>query len=131
VRDKLREGIEITMVTGEENGLLFCDREYLRMCLINLLVNSIQAIEDSGTITVEFGKEEGCSFISVTDTGKGISEEGVEQIFEPYYSTKKFGIGLGLTITKRLVEEHGGTIAMASKAGEKTVITIRVPYHEG
>jgi hypothetical protein len=131
VRDKLREGIEITMVAGEENGLLFCDREYLRMCLINLLLNSIQAIEDSGTITVEFGKEQGCSVISVTDTGKGISEEDVEQIFEPYYSTKKFGIGLGLTITKRLVEEHGGTITMASKAGENTVITIRVPYYEG
>ena len=85
----------------------------------------------SGTITVEFGKEQGCSVISVTDTGKGISEEDVEQIFEPYYSTKKFGIGLGLTITKRLVEEHGGTITMASKAGENTVITIRVPYYEG
>jgi hypothetical protein len=119
VRDKVRDG-----------GQLYCDVEYMRICIINLILNSIQAIEGAGAISVEFGRRDGFSYISVTDNGKGITEEEVEKIFEPYYSTKKYGIGLGLTITKRLIEEHGGTIAMESQAGQETVITIKVPYRE-
>ena len=69
------------------------------------------------------------SCISVTDDGKGISEQDIEEVFLPYYSTKKLGIGLGLTITKRFVEEHGGTISAASIVGEETVVTIRIPAH--
>jgi signal transduction histidine kinase len=130
LRDKMREGIEITMASGDGTQI-YCDLEYMRLCLINLLLNSIQAIDNSGSILVQFHKDDGFSYISITDNGKGIREDDSGKIFEPYYSTKKYGIGLGLTITKRLVEEHGGTISMESAVGEKTVITIRVPYHEG
>jgi signal transduction histidine kinase len=129
LKDKMREGIEIAMVSND-GAQLYCDVEYMRLCLINLLLNSIQAMENTGSILVRFGKDDGFSYVSVTDNGKGISEDAAGKIYEPYYSTKKYGIGLGLTITKRLVEEHGGTISMESAAGEKTVITIKVPYHE-
>jgi signal transduction histidine kinase len=130
LKDKLKDGVEIRTVS-RDGGQLYCDVEYMRMCLINLLLNSMQAIDEHGTITIEFGRENGFSSISVTDNGKGIEEAEIDKIFEPYYSTKKYGIGLGLTITKRLVEEHGGSISMQSTSGEKTVITLRVPYHEG
>ena len=130
LKDKLKDGVEIKMVSTD-GSQLYCDVEYMRMCLINLLLNSMQAVEEHGTITIEFGRENGFSSISVTDNGKGIEEAEIDKIFEPYYSTKKYGIGLGLTITKRLVEEHGGSISMQSTSGEKTVITLRVPYHEG
>jgi signal transduction histidine kinase len=129
VKDKLRDGIDITTV-AKDGGQLYADVEYLRICVINLLLNSIQAIESQGGILVEFGKDNGFSYISVADNGKGIGEDEIGKIYEPYYSTKKYGIGLGLTITKRLIEEHGGSISMESTAGQKTVITIRVPYHE-
>jgi signal transduction histidine kinase len=129
LKDKMREGIEIAMVS-KDGAQIYCDVEYMRLCLINLLLNSIQAMENTGTILVQFGKDDGFSYVSVTDNGKGILEDDFGKIFEPYYSTKKYGIGLGLTITKRLVEEHGGTISMESAAGEKTVVTIKVPYHE-
>jgi len=129
VKDKVRDGIDVRTVC-EDGGQIYCDPEYMRICVINLLLNSIQAIEDRGTILVECGRDDGFSYISVTDDGKGVAQDEVGKIFEPYYSTKKYGIGLGLTITKRLVEEHGGTISMDSSSGQKTVTTIRVPFHE-
>jgi signal transduction histidine kinase len=99
------------------------------MCLINLILNSAQAIEESGSIGVDFRGNGEIAFISVTDNGKGLETEEIQRIFEPYYSTKKLGIGIGLSITKRLVEEHGGAIAVESSVNGKTVITIQVPNH--
>ncbi len=129
VKDKVPEGIEIRTVC-RDGGRIHCDAEYMRICVINLLLNSIQAIEGTGTVVVECGNDNGLSYISVADDGKGITQDEAEKVFEPYYSTKKYGIGLGLTITKKLVEEHGGSISMESPAGQKTVTTIKVPFHE-
>jgi signal transduction histidine kinase len=127
VKDKIRDGIRIVTDYTEKNMRIYCDREYMRLCLINLILNSAQAIEEDGVVKVGFGTENGMSCIAVEDNGKGVQGEDLERIFEPYFSTKKMGIGLGLTITRRLVEEHGGTISAESTAGQKTVITIRVP----
>ena len=131
VADKIRDGIEIACERPEGDMQIYCDREYMRMCLTNLILNSAQAIEEKGRVTVTFASCDGAPSISVSDNGKGVEGENIEKIFEPYYSTKKLGIGLGLTITKRLVEEHAGTISAESVAGEKTVITIRLkaPAH--
>jgi len=130
VRDKIREGISVTYV-GPDGGMrVWCDREYMRICLINLILNSAQAIEERGSITVRFSEEDSSASISVIDNGKGVEGEDLERIFEPYYSTKKFGIGLGLAITRRFVEEHGGSIQAESTAGKGTTVTIRVPAHE-
>ena len=125
--DKIRDGIEIATRCADETMRIYCDREYMRMCLINLILNSAQAIEDKGRIVVTCcGRgRNGVAFRSriTARAWRG----SIDRIFEPYYSTKKLGIGLGLTITKRLVEEHGGTISAQSSAGENTVVTIRVP----
>jgi signal transduction histidine kinase len=129
LKDKIREGVEVT-VGMKDDAPIFCDREYMRICLINLILNSVQAIDDKGKVAVEFGRDDGFSSISVTDDGKGINKDDIDKIFEPYFSTKKLGIGLGLTITKRLVDEHGGTVTIESAMGEKTVITIKVPFSE-
>jgi signal transduction histidine kinase len=130
VRDKIREGISVTFVSLDEGMRVYCDREYMRICLINLILNSAQAIEDKGSITVRFGHEDSSASIAVSDNGKGVEGEDLERIFEPYYSTKKLGIGLGLAITRRFVEEHGGSISAESTAGRGTTVTIRVPAHE-
>jgi hypothetical protein len=129
VRDKVRDAIDIRTASPEDRMSIFCDRDYMRLCLINLILNSAQAIEDRGSITVRFDIENGMACIAVTDNGKGVEGEDMEKVFEPYYSTKKLGIGLGLTITKRLVEEHGGTISAESIPGERTTVTIKVPNH--
>jgi len=130
VRDKIREGISV-IYAGPDGGMrVYCDREYMRICLINLILNSAQAIEDKGSITVRFSEEDSSASISVIDNGKGVGGDDLERIFEPYYSTKKLGVGLGLAITRRFVEEHGGSIRAESAAGKGTTVTIRVPVRE-
>ena len=130
LKDKVRTGIDIVTVCDSNGRPIYCDREYMRLCLINLLLNAIQAIEDKGTVAIECGVEDSLSFISVKDSGAGIDPEDLEKIFEPYYSTKKLGVGLGLAVTKRFVEEHGGRVSVTSEKGKGTAITIRVPVHE-
>ena len=130
IRDKVRSGIQVTTSC---NGVdtIYCDREYIRLSLINLIVNAIQSIADSGQVRIECGEENGMVCLAVSDTGQGIPADELERIFEPYYSTKKLGIGLGLAITKRFVEEHGGTISAVSEVGKGTTMTIRLPRNEG
>jgi signal transduction histidine kinase len=130
LQDKIRKGISVGISPVEDGRPIYCDHACMRICLMNLLLNAVQAIEDKGDILVEHGNENGWSYISVTDNGGGIEPEVAERIFEPYYSTKKIGIGLGLSITKRFVEEHGGTITIETEAGKGTTMTVRVPFHE-
>lgn len=130
LKDKVRKEIDIEVIGREDGYFMYCDREYTRICLMNLVLNAVQAIEESGKVVIEYGREDGLSYISVTDTGPGIETEEVERVFEPYYSRKKLGIGLGLTITKRFVEEHGGTISVDSETGRGTTMKITVPHHE-
>ena len=131
LEERVRDGIEIKVIHEGNGKPVYCDRSYMRMCLTNLVLNSIQAIENKGEIVVEFRHSDALSQIFVRDSGKGIRPEEMKKIFEPYYSTKTFGVGLGLTITKRLVEEHGGKISVSSEVGKGTVTTIEVPAHEG
>ncbi|MBA4418648.1 MAG: hypothetical protein C0392_12185 [Syntrophus sp. (in: bacteria)] len=130
VKDKVKDGVVIKVAVNDGGQPMCCDREYMRICLLNLILNSVQAIEGKGEVGIGCSKEGVFSCISVADNGVGIEREEMEKIFEPYYSTKKFGMGLGLAITKRFVEAHGGTISIESKTGEGTMITIRVPDNE-
>ena len=130
LKDKVRTGVDISTACDSGGQPMYCDREYMRLCLINLLLNAIQAIDDKGTVAIECGREDSFSFISVTDSGAGIDPEDLDKIFEPYYSTKKLGVGLGLAVTKRFIEEHGGHISITSEVGKGTAIKIKVPSHE-
>ena len=108
IKDKVPNAIKITTSCRDGGDSMFCDREYTRICLINLIVNAVQAIRDEGNVHIECGRKDGFSYVSVADSGEGIERNEIDRIFEPYYSTKKLGIGIGLAITKRFVEEHGG-----------------------
>jgi len=130
IKDKIPGEIRInTIYRGNGEGI-YCDREYTRICLTNLIINAAQAIHGEGHIDIECGREDSFSFISVADNGEGIEHDEIDKIFEPYYSTKKFGIGIGLAITKRFIEEHGGSIGIESRRTKGTTITIRIPYYE-
>ncbi|MHB8111675.1 MAG: sensor histidine kinase [Syntrophorhabdaceae bacterium] len=130
IKDKVRSGIEIKVHHAGDEAAMWCDREYMRLAVINLIVNAIQSIKDSGQIDIDCGNEDGMSYLSVSDNGEGIPKGELDKIFEPYYSTKKLGIGLGLAITKRFVEEHSGIISAVSEPGKGTKMTIRLPRHE-
>jgi Amt family ammonium transporter len=112
------------------------DREQMKQVFLNLLLNAIQAMEQGGKLKVATalkhpapGTNRG-SFakISFQDTGKGIPEDVKGKVFEPFYSTKEGGIGLGLSIAQRIVEEHGGEIGLESSPGKGTVFYLTIPY---
>jgi signal transduction histidine kinase len=106
------------------------DPAQIQQVLLNLLLNGIQALDGKGQVRVELASEEDFAVIRVRDTGKGIAPERLANIFRPFYTTKGGGTGLGLSLSRRIVETHGGRIDVASTLGEGTVFTIRLPLHK-
>jgi signal transduction histidine kinase len=103
------------------------DRDQLRQALLNLITNGFEAMPDGGVLTVSATTAGGSAQITVTDTGTGMSAETREKIFTPFYTGKVRGIGLGLAVTKRVVDAHGGTITVESTPSVGTSFTISVP----
>jgi signal transduction histidine kinase len=125
-------------VTVEENLAedlpeINMDKAQIEQALINLTLNAIEKTEPGGKITINsrFASEADMVEITVSDTGKGISEKDVDRIFEPFYTTSESGTGLGLAITHSIIEQHGGTIEVESKKGQGTSFTIRLPLNSG
>jgi len=108
------------------------DSAQLQQVFLNIYINAIDAMVAGGTITTVTRKDgENHIWIEISDTGKGLSEEAQAKIFNPFYTTKTKGSGLGLAICKRLIEQHSGTIDVASKLGEGTSFVITLPLtHE-
>ncbi len=103
------------------------DEAQLRAVFLNLLRNSREAMPGGGTVTVRTRSLDGVVEAEVGDTGGGIPEEGLTRIFEPFYSTKERGTGLGLAFAEQVVKEHGGTIRCESAVGRGTTFTVRIP----
>ncbi|WP_179367972.1 ATP-binding protein [Candidatus Nitrosotenuis sp. DW1] len=119
------------------DSVVFCDPEKMEIVFVNLLINAIQAIEDrAGTIDVEIHDDpvnNNFAIIKVIDSGFGIPQDGLQKIFEPLFTTKQSGTGLGLSSCKNIIEHHGGTIIVSSVVGKGTTFTLRIPkfseYH--
>ena len=103
------------------------DATQIRQAFQNLISNAIQAIPKEGKVSIRTYLEQKHLNIAVSDTGEGISRENLDKIFQPLFTTKSKGIGLGLTVTKRLVEANGGRIEVNSKEGEGTTFYLRFP----
>lgn len=110
------------------NALL--DPTQLQQALVNLIKNAMQAMTKGGTLTLQTGEEADGVWVSVSDTGIGISREQLSHVFEPFYTTKKKGTGLGLMIVQRIVRAHGGRIDLQSEPGRGTTFRIWLPLHE-
>lgn len=113
-----------------ESVELYIDPGRIGDALLNILKNAVQAIGSNGVITVRVLKEHDACVFEIKDTGPGISEEELPFIFDPFYTTKKFGTGLGLTITHRIVEEHEGSITVKSKKGAGSVFRVSIPLRK-
>src|SRR5262249_40053839 len=107
----------------------------LRRALVNLIENALQAMEGSGVLSVSLqAKQDGprrWAEMAVCDTGPGMDEATRIRIFEPYFSTRDSGIGLGLAVARRAGEEHGGTLSAESAPGKGTRMIIRLPLTSG
>ena len=106
------------------------DGEQLWQAVLNLIRNSLEAMPDSGTLTVGTGCEDGRVALRVTDTGMGMTEQQVRQIYMPFFTTKSGGSGLGLALVQQIVTEHCGYIECASALGKGSTFTIYLPLAE-
>jgi len=106
------------------------DATQLQQVLVNLVKNAVQAMTTGGTLTIQTGENPDDVWISVSDTGGGIPQEQINRIFEPFYTTKKKGSGLGLMIVQRIVRAHNGRIELDSHVGRGTTFRIWLPLHE-
>jgi two-component system NtrC family sensor kinase len=123
--------IEIQTDYAPELPFLSCDFKRLQQAFVNILWNAIEAMPEGGTLTVtsRFAQEKDRIEIRVSDTGTGIPEEDVERIFEPFYTTKAEGkgVGLGLSVAYGIIRQHQGEIHFHSEAGQGTQVTILLP----
>ena len=127
----MKKKIALKLNLNEDIPLYKLDKNYIKQALINLVKNSIQAIselhDDDGLISIATDLEENKIIFSIIDNGCGIDKSNLEEIFEPFYTSKEMGTGLGLTIVSKIIREHGGEILVESKKNRGTEIKIEFP----
>jgi len=119
--------VQLRLQTHQAPVLAAVDPKLIKQAVLNLMINALQAMPDGGELMLSVSIENGAAVIQVTDTGPGIPADAVDKIFQAYYSTKRGGTGLGLAMTRRIVEEHGGKLGVTSEAGKGSRFSIRLP----
>lgn len=123
-------GLQVRVRTARQLPLTPIDPVQIQQVLVNLVKNAMQAMTKGGVLTIATGEGADGVWVSIADTGGGIPQEQINRIFEPFYSTKKKGSGLGLMIVQRIVRAHGGRIELESQVGRGTTFRIWLPLHE-
>lgn len=118
-------GITTRLELAPELPPVMVDPEHIRLVVGNLLLNAVQAMPDGGTLTLRTAAAAAGVSLMIADTGVGIPSEILDKIFEPLFTTKAKGIGLGLSLAKRLVESNGGSIGVESVPGQGTRFELR------
>jgi two-component system, sporulation sensor kinase E len=108
--------------------LLQLDREQMKQAFYNVIKNSLEAMRRHGTLRIRTDLDDTNVMVSFIDTGGGMSAENLSHVFEPYFTTKPSGTGLGLLIVRRIVREHGGELSIESSQDKGLTLTIRLPY---
>ena len=104
------------------------DSDQIHQVLLNLLLNAVQSIEGAGTVRVEVGSRDDYASVVVSDTGRGIPAQNLSNIFRPFFTTKGNGTGLGLSLARRIVEEHHGRIEVTSVVGKGSQFEVLLPF---
>ncbi len=125
--DALHQGIRVESSVRPETLQAEIDPDRFAQVLLNLYLNALQAMESGGSLSIGATAHEGQITIAVSDTGTGIPPENIPHIFDPYFTTKPRGVGLGLANVHKLVEAHGGHIEVASTPGQGTAFHIMLP----
>jgi two-component system sensor histidine kinase HydH len=119
--------VEVVVDIPETIAEVFLDPDRMQQCLLNIYLNAVQAMPEGGTLGIQgFRTEDGRTGLRVSDSGKGIPKEDLSKIFDPYYTTKNQGTGLGLAMVLKIVEAHGGEIDVVSEEGQGTVFTMYI-----
>jgi len=115
------------MDSTEDEPRIMLDAEKMKRVFVNLIRNAVEAMPEGGTLAIMSTESDGKLQTSFTDTGAGMTREDMEKLWNPLFTTKARGIGLGLPIAKRIVEAHGGWISVESKLGKGTTFTVTLP----
>lgn len=118
---------KLIVTFSETSYPIIGDSTKLRQTIINLLKNAFESIENDGIVQVSVAYSEKDVLLTISDTGTGMSEERIEKIFTPFSTTKPNGTGLGLPISKKIIESHGGTINVTSVIGKGTSFLVLLP----
>jgi nitrogen fixation/metabolism regulation signal transduction histidine kinase len=131
-RTALTDRVAVDVRALEPLPSISIDRTLFSRALTNVIENALHAMPGGGTLTIVSRRESDgqnqAIVVSITDTGVGMDPEAIARVFEPYFSTKATGTGLGLTIAKRNIELNGGTISVKSERGVGTTVVVRIPY---
>jgi two-component system sensor histidine kinase HydH len=117
------------IILPDQNVDVYGDAKQLEIVFSNLILNAIQARDDGGRVMIQASEIDDYTIIDVIDNGRGIEKENLPRIFEPLFTTKPTGTGLGLASCKSIIESHGGTIECSSIVNKGTVFTIRLPRY--
>jgi PAS domain S-box-containing protein len=118
---------QVTIDVSGSTVPVVADADLVTGVLLNLLLNAVQAMHGQGAIAIRMASYDGFGTVVIQDSGPGIPPEAREKLFRPFFSTKPGGTGLGLATARRIIEEHGGTIAIDCPAAGGTRVTVRLP----
>ncbi len=124
-----KRGIKLDVLCKNKNLVIRCDRKLIEQVVINLLTNSMAALNGAASPTIKLDAEvtEKRIIVNVTDNGSGIEKEKIERIFIPFYSTKRDGTGIGLSLSKNIMKIHQGTISVSSTPHSDTTFALSFP----
>jgi len=121
-------GVEVVVAAAAGLPIVLADPRHLEQAFGNILLNAVQALGNAGQIRVRIAPlDDTRVLVAITDTGKGMTPEERTCMFEPLFTTKSKGIGLGLALSKLLIEAHGGEISAESEVGKGTTVTVTLP----
>ena len=122
--------IKIQTKFDSDNLLVECDSEQIKQVLLNLILNSVQAMPQGGEIELSGAKDRNEIVLRVRDSGPGIPAQDLDQIFNPFFTTKQSGTGLGLPIAYQIIEGHGGRLSLEANSADGCCFTIRLPMRQ-
>ena len=125
--DCKHQEVDLKFVPPEQDIVFFADPDLMLQVLLNVLKNSLSALEKGGSITLTATQENDNISINIEDTGKGMTEDEQQRMFDPFFTTRKAGTGLGLAVTHQIVEQHNGFIDVESSLNEGTIMKIILP----
>jgi signal transduction histidine kinase len=121
------ENVEVTKKLDTDLPEIEMDADQIRQVLVNIVMNAVQAMPDGGRLTIATGQRDRLLEVEIADTGCGMPRETIGKIFDPLFTTRAKGIGLGLAVCQTIVERHEGHIEVESEEGKGTTLTIKLP----
>ena len=119
--------ISVSMEAGVREPMIHADAEQIKQVFFNVIGNALDAVGENSTIRIVTGIDDHYVFAKIVDQGTGIKKEDISRVFEPYFTTKKSGHGIGMMIVHRIMRDHGGEVGIDSKEGSGTIVTLNFP----